>query len=101
MFYLLNLKNTIQSSHELRVLEWHIKEGDFCRAGSLLVELESFKAIIELRVQQEAFLRKIVVPAGGSQGLGKPIAVFSDAIDEPMPRSFAKLQEIAVEYLFM
>jgi pyruvate/2-oxoglutarate dehydrogenase complex dihydrolipoamide acyltransferase (E2) component len=69
--------------------------------GTLLVELESFKAVIEIRAAQDAFLRKILVSEGESQALGKPIAVFSDTLDEPMPRSFATLQEMSVEYLFM
>jgi pyruvate/2-oxoglutarate dehydrogenase complex dihydrolipoamide acyltransferase (E2) component len=57
--------------------------------------------VIEIRVAHEAFLRKILVPVGERQALGKPIAVLSDVADEEMPRSFATLQEMAVEYLFM
>jgi pyruvate/2-oxoglutarate dehydrogenase complex dihydrolipoamide acyltransferase (E2) component len=101
MLYLLVLKNTIDSGKELRVLEWHKKEGDLCAQGILLVELESYKAVIEIRVAHEAFLRKILVPVGERQALGKPIAVLSDSLDEEIPRSFATLQEMAVEYLFM
>ena len=101
MLYVLVLKNTIESTKELRVLQWHAKEGDRCVQGTLLVELESFKAVIEIRAAQDAFLRKILVSEGESQALGKPIAVFSDTLYEPIPRSFATLQEMSVEYLFM
>ena len=101
MFYLLTLKETIDGAVELRVLEWHRAEGDRCATGSVLVELESFKAVIEIRVQKEVYLRKILVPVGGKQFLGKAVAVLSDTPDEEMPRSFADLQEMAVEYLFM
>lgn len=101
MFYLLVLKNSIDAGKEVRVLEWHKKEGEACAQGTLLAELESFKAVIEIRVAHEAFLRKILVPVGERQALGKPIAVLSDSPDEAIPRSFATLQEMAVDYLFM
>jgi len=101
MFYLLVLKDSIDSGKELRVLEWHKAEGSLCGHGDLLVELESYKAVIELRVAQKAFLRKILVDVGERQALGKPVAVFSDTLEEVMPRSFAALQEMAVDYLFM
>lgn len=101
MFYLLTLKETLHVGYELRVLEWHSKEGQQQALGQLLVELKSHKAVIEIRVAQPASLRKILVSTGESQAPGKPIAVLSDLLEEPLPAAFTDLQEIAVDYLFM
>jgi pyruvate/2-oxoglutarate dehydrogenase complex dihydrolipoamide acyltransferase (E2) component len=101
MVYLVTLKESINSSSELRVLEWHVREGETCEQGQLLVELESFKAVIEIFAAQSAVLRQIRVPAGQTQALGKPIAVLSDTADEELPTDFARLTEMAVEYSFM
>jgi pyruvate/2-oxoglutarate dehydrogenase complex dihydrolipoamide acyltransferase (E2) component len=72
-----------------------------CAQGELLVELESFKAIIEIRAGQPAFLRRIIVPAGKSQALGKPLAVLSDSLSEEVPPDLGALSEMSVDYSFM
>jgi pyruvate/2-oxoglutarate dehydrogenase complex dihydrolipoamide acyltransferase (E2) component len=101
MFYILTLKETLQHGQTLRVVEWHRREGELCKLGTLLVELESFKAIVEIRVSQEAVLRRILVETGESEAPGRPIAILSDSAEEVLPVSFSALQEMAVEYLFM
>ena len=101
MLYILTLKETLNVGYELRVLEWHAKEGERLTNGQLLVELESHKAVIEIRVAQSAFLRKILVSTEESQSPGKPVAVLSDSLDELIPDSFVDLMEVAVDYLFM
>lgn len=101
MVYLVTLKETINSGSELRVLEWHVREGEMRERGQLLVELESFKAVIEIYAAQSAVLRQILVRAGQTQALGKPIAVLSDTADEALPSDFARLAEMAVDYSFM
>ena len=101
MVYLVTLKESINTSSELRVLEWHVTEGGLCSHGQLLVELESFKAVIEIHAGQEAFLRRIFVQAGKNQALGKPIAVLSDSLSEEIPHDLAALPEMSVDYSFM
>ena len=101
MFYILTLKETLQHGQTLRVVEWHRREGEICQSGTLLVELESFKAIVEIRVAQDVVLRRILVTTGEREAPGRPIAILSDSSDEVMPPSFSALQEIAVDYLFM
>lgn len=101
MFYILTLKETLQYGQALRVVEWHYQEGALCQLGSLLVELESFKAIVEIRVAQEAYLRRILVGSGENTPGGRPIALLSDSAQEVLPQSFSALHEIAVDYLFM
>jgi pyruvate/2-oxoglutarate dehydrogenase complex dihydrolipoamide acyltransferase (E2) component len=101
MLYVVTLKESINTTSELRVLEWHVAEGSECKQGQLLVELESFKAVIEIYASQAAFLRRILVPAGKSQGLGKVIAILSDSPLEDVPVDLSSLGEMAVEYAFM
>ena len=100
MFYLLSIADSIDDTREFRVLEWHRAPGDRCDIGALLVELESYKAVIEIRGGLVAHLRKILVAAGGTQGRGKPLALFSDASDEPLPESVAQLPPLPVDYSF-
>jgi pyruvate/2-oxoglutarate dehydrogenase complex dihydrolipoamide acyltransferase (E2) component len=101
MLYVVTLKESINSGSELRVLEWHVREGESCEHGQLLVELESFKAVIEIYCAQSAVLRKILVLTGQAQALGRPIAVLSDSVDEELPTDLVRLSEMAVEYSFM
>ena len=75
----------LEDVEEFRVLEWHGSEGDAFAAGRLIVELETQKAIVEVRTQLPRVLRRILCPAGDWQKLGRPIAILSDTPDEPIP----------------
>jgi len=101
MLYLVTLHETIEAGSGLRVLEWHVSEGQECQEGQLLVELESFKAIIEIRARQQAYLRKIIAMSGEIQAPGKPIALLSDSPHEAIPANVATYAEMAVDYSFM
>lgn len=101
MLYIVTLKETIEAGSGLRVLEWHASEGQACEPGQLLVELESFKAIIEIHAGQPAYLRRILTPSGQIQAPGKPIALLSDSAHEAIPSDVSTFAEMAVEYSFM
>ena len=80
-------------TEEMRVLEWHAAEGSKIEAGSLLVELETSKTLIEFIPKKEVYLRKVLIPEGGWLRAGDVIAVLSDAADEVLPEDTAACAE--------
>ena len=46
------------------VLEWKKKEGDLVKAGDSIASIETDKATVDLEIQEEGYLAKIIVPAG-------------------------------------
>jgi pyruvate dehydrogenase E2 component (dihydrolipoamide acetyltransferase) len=74
---------------ELRVLQWHKAEGEAVAADQLVLELETDKAIVEVRSPRPCVLRKISVPQGDWAKVGPPVAFFSDAADEPLQTDIA------------
>lgn len=85
MIYCLAVPGAIEDVEEVRVLEWHFAEGDSLAIGELLVELETYKALVEVRAAQAGVLRRISASAGDWCGLGQPLALLSDTADEPLP----------------
>jgi pyruvate/2-oxoglutarate dehydrogenase complex dihydrolipoamide acyltransferase (E2) component len=83
MVYQLVLPN-MEGSAELRVLQWHKTEGDPIEADQMLLELETDKAVVEVRSPKPCVLRKIFVSQGGWAKVGVPLAWFSDSPDEPL-----------------
>jgi pyruvate/2-oxoglutarate dehydrogenase complex dihydrolipoamide acyltransferase (E2) component len=69
---------------EIRVLQWHGDVGAAFAAGELIVELETHKALIEVRAGQAGILRRIFAADGAWIQVGQSFAVFSDAPDEPV-----------------
>ncbi|WP_068078213.1 lipoyl domain-containing protein [Novosphingobium lentum] len=84
MIYRLTVPLTIEQNTEVRVLEWHVAAGDRLRAGTLLVELETHKALIEVRADQTGIMRERRVDAESWCPLGGLLALVSDNIDEPL-----------------
>jgi pyruvate/2-oxoglutarate dehydrogenase complex dihydrolipoamide acyltransferase (E2) component len=98
MIYLLAVPGPIEEVEEVRVLEWHGPEGHAFAPGELVVELETHKALVEVRAGQPGVLRSIVCMEGAWQDVGKTLAVFSDAPDEPLPASYAGSEAWAVHF---
>lgn len=88
----------MDGTEEMRILEWHKTEGDPIGADELLVELETDKAVVEIRSPVACVVRKIAVEQGGWAPIGPPIAWFSDtpeeALDLQSAKDFAPLWEI-------
>ena len=87
MIYFLAVPGPIEDVEEVRVLEWHGAPGDAFAPGELIVELETHKAIIEVRAARPGVLRQILCAVGGWQQVGQPLAVLSDDPDEALPAS--------------
>lgn len=85
MIYQLTVPGPIEDVEETRVLEWHRQEGESIVAHELLIELETSKAVVEIRSQQAVFLRRILVGEGQWQKIGQPLALLTDQSDEPLP----------------
>lgn len=59
MIYLLAVPGPIEDVEEVRVLEWHGEPGHAFAAGDLIVELETHKALVEVRAGQPGVMRRI------------------------------------------
>ncbi|HWA62797.1 MAG TPA: lipoyl domain-containing protein [Caulobacteraceae bacterium] len=98
MIYRLAVPGPIEDVEEVRVLEWHVQPGAAVEPGALLVELETHKALVEVRAGQSGVLRAILCPAGEWQALGQPIALLSDTPDEPLPATAEDLADWPVDF---
>jgi pyruvate dehydrogenase E2 component (dihydrolipoamide acetyltransferase) len=63
---------------EGRIASWLKQEGDAVKAGEILAEVETDKAIMELQARGDGVLRKIVVGPGDSAPVGNLVAVIAD-----------------------
>ncbi len=64
------------------IAKWHKKEGDKVDAGELLVEVATDKATVEYNALDGGYLRKILIPNGGSAIVNQPIAIFTTKANE-------------------
>ena len=86
MIYRLAVPGTIEDTDAVRVLEWHRAPGERIEAGALLMELETHKALVEVRATRAAILRTIARAEGEWCPLGSDLALLSDTADEPLAR---------------
>ena len=84
MIYTLDVPMTIEDNQSVRILEWHGQVGDAFAAGALVVELETHKALIEIRADQPGILRDIRFAEGDWCPLGQTLALLSDTRDEAL-----------------
>ena len=85
MIYALAVPGPIDDVEELRVLQWHFEPGTRFAAGDLIVELETHKAVVEVRAERPGVLRGILCPAGDWQAVGRTLALIGDDNAEPLP----------------
>ncbi len=98
MIYQLAVPGPVEDVEEMRVLEWHGEPGRTFAAGDLMVELETYKAVVEVRAGQPGVLRTILCEAGSWQQVAKPLAVLSDGPDEPLPEESGALAPWPVDF---
>jgi pyruvate/2-oxoglutarate dehydrogenase complex dihydrolipoamide acyltransferase (E2) component len=98
MIYQLTVPAAVPGVDEIRVLEWHGETGRRFYNGELIVELETHKAVVEVRAGQGGVLRHIFAEAGDWKGIGLPLAVFSDDDNEEVPLQDPGLADLAVEF---
>jgi pyruvate/2-oxoglutarate dehydrogenase complex dihydrolipoamide acyltransferase (E2) component len=98
MLYQLQVPGVVPDVAEVRVLQWHAAAGQTIAPGELMVEVETHKAVVEIRADQAGTLRTVLVAEGEWQVVGMPLAVLSDAHDEPLPADPAELTSLAVSF---
>ena len=91
MIYQITVPAAVPDVHEIRVLEWHGEPGRRFAAGDLIVELETHKALVEVRAGQEGVLRRVLTEVGAWQRIGEPLALLTDSEDESLEGATADL----------
>ena len=98
MLYSLVVPGALDEVTEVRVLDWAGAPGQRFEIGDLVVELETHKAVVEVRAGAGAVLRQILCVPGDWQQVGAPLAILSDSADEPLPESAEGLAQSAVTF---
>ncbi len=98
MIYKLSVPGVGADIEEIRVLEWHGAVPHRFDTGDLIVELETHKALVEVRAGQPGLLRRIITPAGDWQKIGAPICLFSDDAAEALPPDAAPARDLLADF---
>jgi pyruvate/2-oxoglutarate dehydrogenase complex dihydrolipoamide acyltransferase (E2) component len=98
MIYKLVVPGPIEDVEEVRVLEWHGTAGRRFSPGDMIVELETHKAVVEVRAGQPGILRQILRGPGEWQALGAPLALLSDQAEEVLPGAMDDLASWPVDF---
>jgi pyruvate/2-oxoglutarate dehydrogenase complex dihydrolipoamide acyltransferase (E2) component len=98
MIYQLSVSAVVPGVEEIRILEWHREPGAAIKSGDLIVELETHKAVIEVRAAQEGVLREILAKAGDWRAIGVPMALFSSGANEELPANAQGAAAMLVEF---
>jgi pyruvate/2-oxoglutarate dehydrogenase complex dihydrolipoamide acyltransferase (E2) component len=98
MIYQLTVPAAVPGVEEIRILEWHKEPGAAIETGELIVELETHKAVIEVRAGQTGVLRQVLAQAGDWRTIGLPLALFSSEPDEALPSDSASAATMLVEF---
>lgn len=98
MIYQLSVPAAVPGVEEIRILQWHNEPGVPIQAGDLIVELETHKAVIEVRAGQAGVLRQILAKEGDWRAIGLPVALFSSDAGEPLPSDGAGASAMLVEF---
>jgi pyruvate/2-oxoglutarate dehydrogenase complex dihydrolipoamide acyltransferase (E2) component len=96
MIYRLTVPPAVPGVEEVRVLEWHREPGAAIETGELIVELETHKAVIEVRAGQPGVLRQILAQSGDWRAIGLPLALLSADANEALPADAASAETMAV-----
>jgi pyruvate/2-oxoglutarate dehydrogenase complex dihydrolipoamide acyltransferase (E2) component len=98
VIYRLIVPGTFEDFAEVRVLEWHVEPGESFTPGMLIVELETHKAVIEVRAGQTGVLRVRAFEEGGWCPRDGVLAVVADGNDEPLPSTPEALDLMAARF---
>lgn len=98
MIYQFTVPAAVPGVEEIRVLEWHLEVGSAIEAGALLVELETHKAVIEVRAAQAGVLRELLGQSGDWLKIGLPLAIFSTDASEPIPADKSGAETLMVDF---
>jgi len=98
MIFQITVPAAVPGVEEIRVLEWHVTLGSAIAAGDLIVELETHKAIIEVRAGQAGFLLAILVQGGDWRAIGLPLALVSSDPEEELPGDTSAASAMLIDF---
>jgi pyruvate/2-oxoglutarate dehydrogenase complex dihydrolipoamide acyltransferase (E2) component len=98
MIYQLTVPAAVPGVEEIRILEWHKEPGAEIASGEMIVELETHKAVIEVRAGQAGVLRQVLAQSGDWRAIGLPVAIFSSTADEELPTDVSGTATMPVEF---
>lgn len=82
MPFTLTMPKLSPTMEEGTIVKWRKKEGEFVKAGDVLIEVATDKATVEHSALDEGWLRKIIVKEGSSAIVNQAIAVFTEKKEE-------------------
>ncbi len=82
MPFTLTMPKLSPTMEEGTIAKWCKKEGDFVKAGEVLLEIATDKATVEHAALDAGYLRKILMKEGGSAIVNQPIAIFTEKKEE-------------------
>ena len=97
MAIIIEMPKLSDTMSEGKILSWKKKEGDQVSAGEVLAEIESDKANMEMEAYDAGYLRKQLVPEGGSAPVGAPIAIITEDPGEDIAEALQSTGKEKVE----
>lgn len=64
--------------------EWHVKVGDYVKAGAPLCTVTTDKASVEVEAFRDGYVRELRAEPGASVAIGAVVAVLADSMNEPL-----------------
>ncbi len=83
MQHVIILPDLGQTTNEAKVLKWQKKAGDRVAKGEALLEVETDKVDTEVESFVDGYVRELLVPEGEMAVALEPLAILTDAPDEP------------------
>lgn len=82
MPFTLTMPKLSPTMEEGTIAKWRKKEGDYVKAGDVLLEVSTDKATVEHSALDAGFLRQILIPEGQSAIVNQAIAIFTEKKEE-------------------
>lgn len=82
MPFTLTMPKLSPTMEEGTIAKWRKKEGEFVKAGEVLIEVATDKATVEHSALDEGWLRKILIKDGETAIVNQAIAIFTEKKDE-------------------
>lgn len=82
MPFTLTMPKLSPTMEEGTIAKWRKKEGEFVKAGEVLLEVATDKATVEHSALDEGWLRKILIKDGETAIVNQAIAIFTEKKDE-------------------
>ena len=82
-----------QTSDEMRIVSWHVKEGDTISVGQVILEIETDKAVLEVEATAGGVIRKIFFAEDEKAPVNAVLALVG-SVGEEIPAEFDPLHRL-------